>query len=134
MYIIAKLIFFRAYLRKATVVVFVSLAFACNQNSTLPDPLAAGWNGSAVCEIVQEDTHLRILKCTFPPGVGHEKHKHDPHFGYALKGGRFKIIDSKGIREASFPTGYSFRKNEITEHEVLNIGDSTAVFLIIEPK
>jgi hypothetical protein len=32
------------------------------------------------------------------------------------------------------PTGYSFSNEGISWHEVLNIGDETAVFLIIETK
>jgi hypothetical protein len=38
--------------------------------TTLPDPLQAGWNGRAVCEALQDDADRRILRCTFPPGVG----------------------------------------------------------------
>jgi len=68
--------------------------------------LEAGWNNKAVCEVVEENDKVRILKCTFAPDVGHEKHYHNPHFGYT----------------------------QITSHEVLNIGDSTAVFLIVEYK
>ncbi len=42
--------------------------------------------------------------------------------------------DKNGIKEVDVPTGYSFYKDSITVHEAINIGDSTAVFLIIEPK
>lgn len=77
---------------------------------------------------------MRILKCTFPPSVGHENHEHAPHFGYTLKGSRFRLIDETGTREVDVPTGYDWEKQEISVHEVQNIGDSTAVFLIIEPK
>jgi quercetin dioxygenase-like cupin family protein len=107
---------------------------SCATKTSLPDPLQAGWNGQAVCDVLQDDSSMRVLRCTFPPGVGHEKHRHAPHFGYALIGGTFRIIDSEGTREVSFPSGYYFSKNEVTEHEVQNIGDSTAVFLIFEAK
>ena len=50
------------------------LMFSCENKSTLPDPLEAGWKGQAVCEVLQEDNTIQ------------------------------------------------------------NIGDSTAVFLIVEPK
>ena len=69
-----------------------------------------------------------------PPGVGHEKHRHEAHFGYAITGSRFRITDTTGIREVDVPTGSNFYNDGIAWHEVLNIGDSTAVFLIIEPK
>ncbi|MUU77929.1 cupin domain-containing protein [Winogradskyella endarachnes] len=110
------------------------LLLSCQNNNKLPDPLEAGWQGDAVCEVVEENQKLRVLKCTFKPNVGHEKHYHNPHFGYTLSGGKFRITDTSGTREVNVPTGYSFRKDEITTHEVLNIGNTTAVFLIMEYK
>ncbi|WP_299337324.1 cupin domain-containing protein [uncultured Psychroserpens sp.] len=107
---------------------------SCKHQNTLPDPLEAGWNNKAVCEVLEDNDNIRVLKCSFPPGIGHEKHYHNPHFGYTLAGSTFKIKDTTGIREVHVPTDYSFSKDEISTHEVLNIGDSTAVFLIIEYK
>ncbi len=106
----------------------------CSSPSDLPDPLAAGWEGEKVCKVLKDNEAIRVLKCTFPPGVGHEKHFHAKHFGYTLKGSKFKITDYKGTREVNVPTGYDFFNEGIEWHEVLNIGDSTAIFLIIEPK
>ena len=108
--------------------------FCCKDNSTLPDPLEAGWLGEKVCHVMHEDNEVRVLKCVFPPGVGHEKHKHQPHFGYTLQGSTFKITDDKGIRTVDVKTGMNFSRSEVTEHEVVNIGDSTAIFLIVEYK
>jgi len=114
---------------------FILLLFlGCNAKPSLPDPLEAGWKGKPVCEELENTKNLRVLKCTFPPGVGHEKHYHKAHFGYTIAGSRFRITDSKGTREVDVPTGSNFFNEEIAWHEVLNIGDSTAVFLIIEPK
>ena len=130
--------FFRHIIRKQIYFVFslviLLLPFGCNEKQTLPDPLQAGWKGKAVCEVLEGHKELRILKCTFEPGVGHEKHYHNPHFGYTLAGGKFRITDAKGIREVVVPTGFSFSNNEVTSHEVLNIGETTAVFLIMEYK
>ena len=106
----------------------------CSNSNKLPDPLEAGWHGEKVCQILEENESIRVLKCTFPPGVGHEKHFHAKHFGYTLKGSEFQITDHKGTREVNVPTGYDFFNEGIEWHNVLNIGDSTAVFLIIEPK
>lgn len=110
------------------------LLINCENKNVLPDPLEAGWKGQAVCELLKDNEELRVLKCTFEPGVGHEKHYHNPHFGYTLTGGKFKITDTTGTREVDVPTGYSFNKDEISSHEVLNIGETTAVFLIMEYK
>ncbi|WP_369997431.1 cupin domain-containing protein [Winogradskyella sp.] len=106
----------------------------CENKTNLPDPLEAGWNGESVCEVLEENKELRVLKCTFPPNVGHEKHYHNPHFGYTLVGGKFRITDTTGTRQVDVPTGYNFRNDSITQHEVFNVGETTAVFLIMEYK
>lgn len=116
---------------------FITILLTCckpeaNVKTELPDPFEAGWNGEKVCEVLEDNDKLRVLKCSFPPGVGHEKHYHNPHFGYALVGGTFKLEEDTGTREVSFPTGYSWSKNEVSQHQVLNVGDNTSVFLIVE--
>ena len=107
---------------------------SCAQKQQLPDPFEAGWEGESVCEILEENTSTRVLKCTFPPGVGHEYHYHNPHIGYTLVGSTFEITDKNGTRTIEVKTGLHFKNDDITEHQVLNVGDSTAVFLIIEQK
>ena len=114
-----------------TVAVFVG---ACTATMQLPDPLAAGWNGAPVCEELKNDPHHRILRCTLPPSVGHERHYHDRHFGYVVAGGTMKVTDSNGTREVDMATGSSYSNDGIDWHEVVNIGDTIAVFLIVEPK
>ena len=86
-------------------IVLIFSLFSCKTTQTLPDPLQAGWNGKKVCEVLQDTKQQRILKCTFPPGIGHEKHYHNPHFGYTLKGGTFKITDTSGTKTITVPTG-----------------------------
>jgi hypothetical protein len=112
----------------------LTLVFACRNENPLPDPLNAGWNGQPVCELLEENDRIRVLKCTFEPGDGHEKHFHKPHFGYAISGSKFRMKDTTGVKEVSFPSGGHFFSQGTPWHEALNIGDSTAVFLIIEPK
>ena len=107
---------------------------SCTATPTLADPLQAGWNGAPVCERLHEDPGQRILRCTFPPGVGHERHHHVPHFGYTVAGGRMRITDESGVREVDALTGGSFTSDGVTWHEVLNVGATTAVFLIFERK
>jgi quercetin dioxygenase-like cupin family protein len=121
---------------KLTIPLFILslLLFACKTDNNLPDPLQAGWNNIAVCKLLEENENIRVLRCTFKPGVGHEKHYHKPHFGYTLAGSKFRMIDAEGTKEISVATGSSFYSEGTDWHEVLNIGDSTAIFLIIEPK
>ena len=118
------------------IVCFSSLAIlaGCAAQSTLPDPLAAGWNDEPVCQKLHEDAEQRILRCTFPPGIGHERHFHAKNFGYAIAGGRMAITDETGTREVDLPTGSSFASDGTVWHEVMNVGHTTVVYLIVEPK
>ena len=100
----------------------------------MPDPLTAGWNGERVCELLHEDAAQRILRCTFLPSTGHERHYHNEHFAYVLAGSRLRITDASGTHEADYATGISVMNDPIEWHEAVNIGDSTAEFLIVEKK
>ena len=100
----------------------------------LPDPVVAGWQGESVCEVLREDAELRIFRCTFPPGVGHERHFHPRHFGYALSGGTMRVTSESGTREVALKTGSYFFNEGIAWHEGLNVGDTTVSYLMIEPK
>lgn len=115
-------------------VALVAVIGACATQPSLPDLLEAGWSGVPVCEKLHEDTHHRVLRCSFPPSVGHERHFHGGHFGYAIAGGRMRITDSSGTREVDLATGSSFASDGVAWHEVFNVGDSTVVYLIVEPK
>lgn len=110
------------------------LSTAAFSQEALPDPLEAGWKGAKVCAVLQENESMRTLRCTFPPGVGHEKHFHPEHVGYTLEGGTFRITDDKGTRTVDIPKGYTFYNERVPWHEVLNVGSDTAVFLIVEAK
>ena len=102
-------------------------------SETLPDPLAAGWRGQPVCMKLHETTEVRVLRCTFPPGVGHERHFHPRHFGYALAGGTMEILDENGTRRVDITTGSYFSSEGIDWHEGLNVGDTVVQYLMIEP-
>ncbi|HNP36353.1 MAG TPA: cupin domain-containing protein [Woeseiaceae bacterium] len=121
--------------RAIIALLFLATAFSVRASSSaLPDPLVAGWQGQPVCELLHEDIAQRILRCTFPPGVGHERHRHVPHFGYAVSGGRMRIVDEKGVREVDLASGSSYASDGVAWHEVLNIGNTTVVYLIIETR
>lgn len=108
-----------------------SAAFA-KQN--LLDPLQAGWQKNKVCERLFENDSQRVLRCSFSPGVGHERHFHIAHFGYAISGGKMRLTDNQGVREVELKTGSSFSSDGTPWHEVLNIGKTTVIYLIIEDK
>lgn len=111
-----------------------STAESPGDKEILPDPLQAGWQGNPVCENLFEDDQQRILRCTFPPGVGHERHYHRPHFGYALSGGKMRLTSADGVREVDLPTDTSYSSQGVEWHEVFNIGTTTVRYLIVEQK
>ncbi len=116
----------------AALLLLFALGTALATDESLPDPLAAGWQGEPVCEKLHEDAQQRILRCTFPPGVGHEKHFHGPHFGYIIAGGKMRIRDESGEREVDLQANYSWTSDGVSWHEVLNVGETTSVYLIVE--
>ncbi|MGF1544593.1 MAG: cupin domain-containing protein [Parvularculaceae bacterium] len=99
-----------------------------------PDPLAAGWEGAPVCELLRETPAARALRCSFAPGVGHERHYHAPHFGYILEGGTMRVTDADGVRTIETRAGASWWSDGVAWHEALNVGETTTVYLIVEPK
>lgn len=111
-----------------------SYQLASAESDSLPDPLAAGWQGKPVCERLHEDSLQRVLRCSFAPGVGHDAHFHAPHFGYALSGGKMRIIDKQKTREVELATGSSYSSDGVAQHQVLNIGSSEVIYLIVENK
>ena len=96
--------------------------------------IMAGWAGQPVCEMLHEDKQQRVLRCTFAPGAGHERHYHPAHFGYAIAGGRMQIIDASGQREVKLTAGSSYSSAGVDWHEVKNVGDTTVIYLLVEPR
>jgi quercetin dioxygenase-like cupin family protein len=110
-------------------------ATASAQIAPLPMALCAGWQGERVCELLSEDAMIRVLRCTFPPGVGHEMHYHPPHFGYVLSGESvMRITTEEGVVERPVRAGGSFANDAEVRHEALNIGNETTTYLIVEKK
>ncbi|MGE0532540.1 MAG: cupin domain-containing protein [Hyphomonadaceae bacterium] len=118
-----------------TAVLLGVCASASAQVEPLPMALCAGWEGERVCEVLQEDAQIRVLRCTFPPGVGHEMHYHPPHFGYVLEGNRvMRITTASGVVDRPVSAGSSFSNDAEIQHAALNVGEETTRYLIIEKK
>lgn len=103
-------------------------------SKALPHAFEAGWQGAKVCEIIQDNDEVRAARCTFPPGVGHERHWHGAHFGYIAQGTRMRTTDAKGATERDLPSGASWWSDGVEWHEALNVGTETAVYIIVEHK
>jgi beta-alanine degradation protein BauB len=114
---------------------FVTNAPSIARSADLPDAIAAGWKGQATCEKLDEYEQVRVLLCTFPPGVGHERHSHPRgEFGYVLSGGKWQGTDPKGTEVFEDKTGDHFVSGPIEWHEGANVGDTTLSYLIVEMK
>lgn len=115
--------------------VLAACASASAQVAPLPMALCAGWRGERVCELLQEDAQIRVLRCTFPPGVGHEMHYHPPHFGYVLEGNSVvRITTAEGVVDRQVRAGATFSNDAEIQHAALNVGNETMRYLIIEKK
>ncbi len=102
--------------------------------AALPHAIDAGWQGQDTCERLQETDALLAFKCTFPPGVGHERHFHRAHIGYVVEGGRMQITDDKGTLEQVIPAGVSWQSAGVPWHVAVNIGETATSYVIVEPK
>ena len=105
---------------------------ATQPDDTLPSALEAGWEGEKVCALRHQSETHRVLRCTFPPGVGHEKHYHPAHYGFALTGGTMRLTDSRGTRTAELATGSDYSSEGTEWHEVVNVDETTVTYLIVE--
>ena len=98
------------------------------------DALDAGWADEKRCENLHEDDYIRVLRCTFPPNVGHERHSHPASFVYVLSGGNVQVTDANGTRQLESKTDQYKTNNPVEWHEGLNTGDTTLRYLIVEKK
>ncbi len=102
-------------------------------DASLPSALCAGWRGEKVCEVLSEDAQIRVLRCTFPHGVGHEPHYHPPNFGYVLEGESvMRNTRPAGTVDQPLKAGASFSSDVEVRHTAENIGAQT--YLIVEKK
>ena len=100
----------------------------------VPDALSVGWQGKKPCELLNEDSQIRIMRCTFAPGAKHSRHSHPATFNYVLNGGKVQVQDENGTRVAERPTGGQMDSSPVPWREVTNVGDTTLQFLVVEKK
>ncbi|TFU06047.1 cupin domain-containing protein [Polymorphobacter arshaanensis] len=120
-------------IRAATLALLLA-APATAAEPSLPSAFDAGWHGQKVCELLFDNAQMRAARCTFPPGVGHERHFHAPHWGYIVQGATMRITTATGTTDRVLKAGESWWSDGIDWHEGVNIGTETGVYIIVEPK
>lgn len=100
----------------------------------VPDALSVEWKGKKPCEKLYEDDKIRVLRCTFEPTEVHVRHRHPPNLVYTLSGGKVRVEDARGSRDAESKTNNFSINDKPTVHEVANIGDTMLRYLLIEMK
>ncbi len=111
-----------------------ALLVAAAVAAPLPSAFDAGWHGEKVCTLLFDNPRMRAARCVFPPGGGHERHFHAAHWGYIVSGGTMRITTASGTVDRVLEAGGSWWSDGIAWHEAINIGTTTAVYVIIEPK
>jgi quercetin dioxygenase-like cupin family protein len=71
----------------------------------VPDALFVEWQSKKPCEKLPDDEHVRVVRCTFPPGAVHVCHSHPSYLSYVVNGGQGQIEDEKGIRKIDVVAG-----------------------------
>ena len=107
---------------------------ATSDELALPTAFEAGWKGGKVCEPLFENDEMRAARCTFPPGVGHERHFHPAHWGYVVQGATMRMTDASGTNDRVLEPRSSWWSDGIKWHEAINVGSTTGVYIIVEPK
>lgn len=117
---------------KKLVFLIIFFPFLANAQETIPDTIEAGWKGKPVCEVLYQDDKIRTGTCTYPPGIGQDRHTHGPYFTYVVSGGTLQVTTMSGTRESTSITGNSGKSDGVKWHELLNVGETTVKFLFIE--
>ena len=100
----------------------------------VPDALSVEWQGKKPCDKLFEDAHIRVARCTFPPGAVHVCHSHPAYLTYAVSGGQAQIQDEKGARKIDVIAGVFADVPPIPWHEFVNVGGTTIQYVVIEKK
>lgn len=119
---------------KKLFILLLVLPITTKAQDKIPDTIEAGWKGEPVCVVLFEDDKIRTGTCTYPPGVGQDRHSHGGYFTYVVSGGTLRVTTERGTFESTSITGTSGKSDGVKWHELENIGDTTIKFLFVETK
>ena len=100
----------------------------------VPDALSVEWQGKKPCEKLFDDAHVRVARCTFPPGAVHVCHSHPAYLTYVVSGGQGQVQDEKGTRKIDVIAGVFADVPPIPWHEFANVGETTIQYVVVERK
>ena len=104
------------------------------KGESVPDALSVEWQGQKPCEKLFEDAQVRIARCIFPPGAVHFLRFYPGYFSYMLSSGKGLLAESKGTRRIDIRADTYESNQLIAWHELINIGDTTLRYLVVERK
>ena len=104
------------------------------QAESNPDAWPFEWQDQKPCERLFEDAQIRISRCIFPPGAVHFLRFYPGYLSYILSGGKGLIAESKGTRQINLRADTFTSNQPIAWHELINIGDTTLRYLVVERK
>lgn len=85
-------------------------------------------------KVEYEDSQIRVIRVTLPPGETSPMHSHPAHFATVIQGSLLRSANSAGeVTEMNAPSGAS-RYLDAVRHEVTNIGQTTLIEVITELK
>lgn len=99
-----------------------------------PDIAVVEWQGKKVCEVLMEDTEVRISRCSLPAGATHLRHHHMTRFVYRLSDGEERTTDAAGTRDSASKAGDYGVAPALDWHQVLNAGSGELRYVIVDLK
>jgi quercetin dioxygenase-like cupin family protein len=88
-----------------------------------------------VYKVLLENDDVKVLEVTFAPGQSDLMHEHGVLTYYGIKGGKLQNTLPDGtVREMEAPDGFVGHGDKIVKHQMKNVGDKTARFILVEHK
>ena len=88
-----------------------------------------------IYDVLLENEDVKILKVSFPPGVGDNMHDHYPFSFYVIDGGKLQVTLPDGkVNEMEAGDGFSGHNEKGVRHKVKNVGEEAVNIILVEHK
>lgn len=86
-------------------------------------------------DALHDNDVVRVMRWTLAPGTSIGRHRHEfPYVVVPITGGRLTFRDERGDNPVDLVVGNATFRAAGIEHEVLNLGEATVVFVETEIK